>query len=68
MRTLILLLAAFAFTACADSTPMDQTTAPKAAVEVNTPESTPLSQKRCRHVTSTGTLQRHWLFLASNPV
>ena len=43
MRTLILLFAAFAFTACAESTPMDQAAAPKAAAEVSAPESNPLS-------------------------
>ena len=38
MRTFVLLIAAFAFAACADSTPMDQTSAPNQAPDVRASE------------------------------
>ena len=43
MRTFILLFAAFAFTACAESTPEDTKAAPNEAAEVSTPAFNPLS-------------------------
>jgi predicted methyltransferase len=42
MRTFILLFAAFAFAACAESTPEDPKAAPNEAAEVSTPQSNPL--------------------------
>ena len=73
MRTFILLFAAFAFTACAESTPEDPKAAPNEAAEVSTPEFNPLGdilasqpeEGQARY--TTGTLPKHWLFSASNP-
>jgi len=48
MRTFILLFAAFAFAACAESTPEDPKAAPNEAAEVSTPEFN-LFRHRTRH-------------------